>query len=230
MPPTSPRLLDSNQPESLPSKGVGCWSAATYAGEHGTSATYKIIKAVCKTRLAQYDVSRYTALRLRRDLPMPRMTDISSDVFPGVGFPFQASPKENGRGSPQRPAEQRRTTRRKTSGNRVLMYGRVRELALYRAAVLRDRGFSVITPETLEEATASIRKGGYDIAVLTYTLSNEVVQELAELIREYCPQCPLVVISSNKRIDREVRPDEMVDANEGPAALLAALHRASKPN
>jgi DNA-binding NtrC family response regulator len=110
------------------------------------------------------------------------------------------------------------------------MYGRVRELALYRAAVLRDRGYSVITPETLEEATASIRKGGYDIAVLTYTLSNEVVQELAELIREYCPQCPLVVISSNKRMDREVRPDEMVDANEGPAALLAALHRASKPN
>jgi hypothetical protein len=161
---------------------------------------------------------------------MSHMTGNSCDVFRCVRFPFHASPKENGHGLPPGRGEQRRSTRRKTGGNRVLMYGRVRELALYRAAVLRDRGFSVITPETLEEATASIRKGGYDIAVLTYTLSNEVVQELAELIREYCPECPLVVISSNRRMDREVRPDEMVDANEGPAALLAALHRASKPN
>ena len=109
--------------------------------------------------------------------------------------------------------------------NRVLMIGRIRELALYRAVVLRDRGFDVSTPETHEDAVAAIRKGGFDIAVLSYTLSNDEVQELAELIHEYCPDCPVIAISSNQRIDRTIRPDEMVNADEGPAALIAALNK-----
>jgi ActR/RegA family two-component response regulator len=104
----------------------------------------------------------------------------------------------------------------------------MRELALYRAAVLRDRGFDVATPTGREESIAAIRKGGFDIAVISYTLSNDMVKELAELIREYCPDCPLVVISGSKRMDREIGPDEMVNADDGPAALLAALRRVSR--
>jgi DNA-binding NtrC family response regulator len=121
--------------------------------------------------------------------------------------------------------ERRRLIKRTTSGNRVLMIGRIRELALYRAVVLRDRGFDVSTPETHEDAVAAIRKGGFDIAVLSYTLPNDEVQELAELIHEYCQDCPLIAISSNQRIDRTIRPDEMVNADEGPAALIAALNK-----
>jgi DNA-binding response OmpR family regulator len=49
------------------------------------------------------------------------------------------------------------------------MIGRIRELALYRAEVLRARGFEVATPESQEEAVAAVRKGTFDIAVLTYT-------------------------------------------------------------
>lgn len=110
------------------------------------------------------------------------------------------------------------------------MFGRIRELALYRAEVLRDRGFQVTAPENLEEAIAAIRKGGFDIAVLTYTLSNTTVLELSELIREYCPDCPVVVISGNKCTDREIRPDEVVRADDGPAALVAALRRITRSN
>jgi ActR/RegA family two-component response regulator len=110
------------------------------------------------------------------------------------------------------------------------MFGRIRELALYRAAVLRDRGFEVATPESREEAIAAIRKGGFDIAVLTYTLSNEVVKEFAELVREYCPDCPLVAISNSGGIDREIGPDEMVNADDGPDALIAALRRVTRQN
>jgi DNA-binding response OmpR family regulator len=108
------------------------------------------------------------------------------------------------------------------------MFGRIRELALYRAAVLRGHGFEVVIPKSREEARAAIRKGGYDIAVLTYTLSNETVQELAEMIREYCPDCPLVAITSENRIDREIGPDEMVNADDGPTALIAALRRVTR--
>ena len=145
--------------------------------------------------------------------------------------PAAASPRgKNGHSSPPEFPDRRGLTRRTTQGNRILMYGRVRELALYRAAVLQDRGFSVMTPETLEEATAAIRKGGFDTVVLTYTLPNEVVQELAELLRQYCPDCPLVVISNDRRIDREIAPDQMVKANDGPSALLAALRKVTRQN
>lgn len=133
-------------------------------------------------------------------------------------------------GSPYEFPDRRRWVRRKAHGNRILMFGRIRELALYRAAVLRDRGFEVATPETREEAMAAIRKGGFDIAVLTYTLSNEMVKEFAEMIREYCPDCPLIAISNTGHIDREIGPDAMVNADEGPEALLAALRRVARQN
>ncbi len=126
--------------------------------------------------------------------------------------------------------DRRKVVRPKNRGNRVLMFGRIRELALYRAAVLRDRGFDVLTPADFDEAVGVIRRGGFDIAVLTYTLSNNTVRELAELIREYCPECPLIAISSSKRVDREINPNEIVLADEGPSALLAALRRVARPN
>lgn len=141
-----------------------------------------------------------------------------------------APPNKNGRSSPHELPKRRKFVRRTANGNRVLMYGRVRELALYRAAVLQDRGFSVMTPETLEDATAAIRKGGFDTVVLTYTLPNEVVRELAELVRQYCPDCPLVVISNERRMDREIGPDQMVKANDGPTALIAALRKVTRQN
>ena len=140
--------------------------------------------------------------------------------------PIHVGPGRGNDSNSSLPTPDRRTyIRRKTKGNRVLMFGRIRELALYRAAVLRDRGFDVFTPNDVAEAANIIRNGNFDIAVLTYTLPNDVVQELTQLIREHCPNCPLIVISRNKRIDREIRPDEMVDADDGPDALIAALRR-----
>ena len=108
------------------------------------------------------------------------------------------------------------------------MFGRIRELALYRAEVLRDRGFEVATPDSREEAIAGIRKGNFDVAILTYTLPNDIVQELAQLVREHCPECPLIAISNNTRMDREIRPDVMVNADDGPNALIAALRRVTR--
>ncbi len=121
--------------------------------------------------------------------------------------------------------------RRKTRGNRILMLGRIRELALYRAAVLRDRGFDVATPHSHDDAISAIRRGNFDIAVLSYTLPNDEVKHLAELVREYCPECPVVaIVADRRRLDREIGPDAMVNADDGPDALLAALHRVRRPN
>ena len=109
--------------------------------------------------------------------------------------------------------------------NRVLMLGSLRELALYRAEVLRSRGFQVQISTNREDALERIRAGGYDAIVLSYTLSDATVRELADEVREYCPQCPVVAISNTRRPDRTIKPDLMVLADEGPAALISALHQ-----
>jgi DNA-binding NtrC family response regulator len=111
------------------------------------------------------------------------------------------------------------------SGNRVLLLGRMRELALYRAEVLRDRGFEVKIPQNNKEAIAEITRGSYDVVVLSYTLGSDEVKQLAELIRQASPGCPLVTISKSGRLDRMVNPDETVLADEGPSALIKVLRR-----
>jgi CheY-like chemotaxis protein len=118
-----------------------------------------------------------------------------------------------------------RKTRRTMAGNRVLMLGKLRELALYRAEVLRDRGFDVKIPATSAEAVAEITRGEFDVAVLSYTLSSDEVQSLAELVRQSCPDCPLVTISTTGMPDLKVNPDETVLADEGPSGLIKVLLR-----
>jgi CheY-like chemotaxis protein len=110
-------------------------------------------------------------------------------------------------------------------GNRVMIVGLLRELALYRAEVLRDRGFQVLTPETIEEAIAIIEQGHLDVAVLSYTLPDTSVKTIAETLREHCPDCPIVAIVQTNRLDRTIAPDAVVLADEGPPALVAALKK-----
>ena len=112
---------------------------------------------------------------------------------------------------------------RKTEGRRVLLIGKLRELALYRAEVLRMHGFSVSTPRTPAAAMEIIRRREFDIVVLSYTLSSEVVEELAEQVRQYCPACPLIAISDTRCFDTRILPDQTVFADDGPAALIAAV-------
>jgi len=133
----------------------------------------------------------------------------------------------HGKGGSSRPhsRDERSKTQRRMSGNRVLILGRIRELALYRAEVLRDRGFEVKIPENAKEAIAEITRTGYDVAVLSYTLGSDEVKELAELVRQSCPECPLVTISRSGRLDRMVNPDETVLADDGPSALIEVLRR-----
>jgi CheY-like chemotaxis protein len=109
---------------------------------------------------------------------------------------------------------------------RVLVFGRLFELALYRAEVLRSRGYSVLTPRTKAEAIAAIENGEFDVVVLSYTLSSDTAEELMELARQKCPASPLITISDSESLDRRLHPDIVVRAKEGPAALIKALQRA----
>jgi DNA-binding response OmpR family regulator len=120
--------------------------------------------------------------------------------------------------------------REKRVGNRVLVVGRQRELALYRAEFLRLAGYSVDTPEDVDEALRIMRRDEFDAIVLSYTLPNETVQQLAESAREYCPDCPVIAIADTEKFDRLISPDAIALAKDGPEALLSALKRVLRPN
>lgn len=112
---------------------------------------------------------------------------------------------------------------RRAPRNRVLIVGKIRELALYRAEVLRAHGFAVSISHSEAEAFAAIRSGGFDVVVLSYTLSNDVVEEVTELVRQHCPECRLVTISETTYPDPKINPDANVLADDGPKALIEAL-------
>lgn len=125
---------------------------------------------------------------------------------------------------------QAHSPREKKIGNRVLMVGRLRELALYRAEVLRQAGFTVSTPQDEHEALQIMQRGDFDAIVLSYTLPNDMVQQLAESARDYCPDCPIIAITGTSLFDRRIAPDAVAVANDGPGALLSALNRVLQPS
>jgi CheY-like chemotaxis protein len=162
------------------------------------------------------------------------MPSLSFSSHRAAWIPFSSNiltATEYGPGKNPRPyeaAKKRSRSTRRTSGSRVLLFGRIHELALYRAEVLRGRGFSVTIPNDSQEAVRIIRHGDFDIAVLSYTLPSDTVQQVAELVRQYRPECPLIAISESGRVDRRVAPDEIVIADDGPPGLLAALRRVTR--
>lgn len=128
---------------------------------------------------------------------------------------------------PERPKKKQsrdiRSPREKKFGNRVLIVGRQRELALYRAEFLRLAGYTVSIPESAEEALRVMKRGDFDAIVLSYTLPNETVQWLAESARESCPDCPIIAITNTNTFDPRIAPDAVALAKHGPGALLSAL-------
>jgi hypothetical protein len=127
--------------------------------------------------------------------------------------------------APKTARKGKQQSRQADQPKRVLIFGRIFELALYRAEVLRSRGYNVVTPRSKSEALRAIEDGEFDALVLSYTVESETAEEIVELVRQTCPGCPLITISDSGTSDRKLRPDLVVRANEGPAGLLKALQK-----
>ena len=112
---------------------------------------------------------------------------------------------------------------KRRGAGKILLLGRIRELALYRVEYLEGKGYQVLAPSNKSEALDAIRHGSFDVAVLSYTLPNDIVLEYAQLVHEHCPSCPLIVITNKDLGDRSIQPDAIVIADDGPDALLRAL-------
>jgi DNA-binding NtrC family response regulator len=107
----------------------------------------------------------------------------------------------------------------------LLMLGRHLELGHYRVEFLKSHGFNVIFPESRQAAIEAIRRGGFDAVILSYSLSDETLKELVELVEQVCPKCPLISITEHRWHDSVVRPDATVLASDPPQSLLDAIHR-----
>ena len=139
-----------------------------------------------------------------------------------IAFSGPDNPSE----SPQLWKEKKQSApKKKRVGNRVLIVGRLRELAIYRAEFLRQAGFNVVTAVDPDEALPIIQHGRFDAIILSYTLSSHTVRYLANATRDYCPDCVIVAIAETRTFDCHIEPDAVVIADEGPVALVSALKR-----
>lgn len=168
-----------------------------------------------------FDLLVYSAAMEHRDsLPQPNL--------PMFTDPERVAARrgDSGPGNPESLSGRKDRGKKPSSvGNRVLLFSGIFEVALYRAEVLRAHGLDVRTPRKKEEAVAIIQRGELDVVILTYTLPSETVNELSDLVRQYCAGCRLIAISESGHMDERVAPDAVVIANEGPAALVEAIRR-----
>jgi hypothetical protein len=150
----------------------------------------------------------------------------SHPSFPLVPGVYKLAPRRERLSASQTALKGKHQSRRAERPKRLLIFGRNFELALYRAEVLRSRGYAVVTPRSKAEAIRAIVDGEFDALVLSYTVESETAEEIVLLARDKCPECPLITISDSGTADRKLRPDVVVRANEGPAGLLKALLKA----
>ncbi len=105
----------------------------------------------------------------------------------------------------------------------VLMLGTHAELESYRAEYLRGYGYAVMFPESKQEAVRAVNTGAYDVVILSYALSHDMVMELHELIDQSHSHCPIIALTEQRRPDSKINSDKVVLVSEGPEALLRAV-------
>src|SRR5919201_291048 len=109
----------------------------------------------------------------------------------------------------------------------VLLLGRHLELGHYRVEFLKSHGINVIFPEDENSAFDAVRRGGYDIVIISYSLPDRAAKELTELLEQVYPHCPLICISEQRWRDRDLKPHATVLSSDPPQVLLDAINRLS---
>lgn len=89
--------------------------------------------------------------------------------------------------------------------------------------MLEKEGFEVLFPKTKKEAVELIQSGNFDLLLVSYSLSSDTIEEMAELARQRCPRCPVVSISQTGWDDARIKPDATVVADEGPRPMVTAI-------
>jgi DNA-binding NtrC family response regulator len=105
----------------------------------------------------------------------------------------------------------------------VLLLARKDDLEPSISETLQRAGHNVQFPGSKQEALFLIHQRSFDCVVLFYSLSNDTIEELSELLKQACPTCPIVAVSQNGHMDFKLQPATMVQWRQGAEALLATL-------
>lgn len=100
------------------------------------------------------------------------------------------------------------------------------ETSLLRAHALRNSGFEVTLPTGAKDAVDLIQKKKFDAVVISYSMSNENAAEMTELFKEHHPNAPIIVITKGPWADLKTDVDASVNGEDGPEALIDAVHTA----
>jgi DNA-binding response OmpR family regulator len=100
------------------------------------------------------------------------------------------------------------------------------ETSLLRAHALRNSGFEVTLPTGAKDAVDLIQKKKFDAVVIGYSMSNENAAEMTELFKEHHPNAPIIVITKGPWADLKTDVDASVNGEDGPEALIDAVHTA----
>lgn len=95
------------------------------------------------------------------------------------------------------------------------------DLSAARALLLRDSGLAVTTAATRTEAEQAIAAGEFDALVVGHTVPSEVASAVTDAFRRVNRRARVVFVASGWFIP--IRADRVVQVNDGPHALLAAL-------
>jgi len=100
------------------------------------------------------------------------------------------------------------------------------ETSLLRAHALRKSGFEVTLPTGSKDAINLLQKKKFDAVVICYSMSNESVAEMTEMFKEHDPNAPIIAITKGRWADLKTDVDASVNGEDGPEALIDAVHTA----
>jgi DNA-binding NtrC family response regulator len=108
-------------------------------------------------------------------------------------------------------------------GKRVLLLSADQELSSLRRHILAQAGFTVVRAESRKEALQLLEQEKFDALVISYSMPDETIAEMAELFRAHNPNSSIVTIARGKWQDLKIEFDAAVAGEEGPEALIEAV-------
>ena len=108
-------------------------------------------------------------------------------------------------------------------GKSLLLLSADPELSLLRQHALAHAGFSVSRAESRKEALGLLEKERFDALVVSYSMPEETIAEMAELFRAHNPNSPIVTVTKGRWQDLKIEYDAAVIGDEGPGALIEAV-------
>jgi DNA-binding NtrC family response regulator len=198
----------------------GAWKAATVHGRARFKQGFTIPAMIREARLIQEVVGRVVQENLLA-------TDVSS-VIPEVmrsGATIQtfleASIREyvNARHAAAELLQPNR-------GKKLLLLSADPELSSLRRHVLVHAGFTVARAESRKEALQLLEQEKFDVLVISYSMSQENITEMAELFRSHNSNSPIVTVAKGGWQDLKIEFDAAVTGDEGPEALIETVETA----